>query len=259
MLGKVLKYDIKNCARYFIPLYLIFAAIVLITKLYLFASPESETVFHALSGLILSSYLFSLIGVFLLTEVFLVVYFYKKCFSREAYLTFTLPVKTGTHLLAKCLNCAVWHLLSFVLLFFSIFALFSLDDLQVTFRMIGLLFSSRIPIDFSYTVVFLILTGIVSLFSYSLIFYAPMAMGQVVTRHKILASVGIYIAFYIIFSLVSSFGSTFLLIGTEVISHGDATARLTVLSAFLFFLALAQAVLYYVLTYFFLSRKLNLT
>ncbi|MBS5022867.1 MAG: undecaprenyl diphosphate synthase family protein, partial [Firmicutes bacterium] len=101
-------------------------------------------------------------------------------------------------------------------------------------RMIGLLFSSRIPIDFSYTVVFLILTGIVYLFSYSLIFYAPMAMGQVVTRHKILASVGIYIAFYIIFSLVSSFGSTFLLIGTEVISHGDATARLTVLSAFLF-------------------------
>lgn len=259
MLGKVLKYDIKACARLYLPMYLIFAVIVLITKIYILVSPDAESISGALFGLIMTSYTFAVIGMALLTEIFLVVYFYRKCISREGYLTFTLPVKTGTHLLSQCLNSALWHVLSYGLLILSVFVFFSWKDMQSVFQIVTLAFSFIAPIDMTWPMIFFLLTIIIGLFSAPLMFFASMAIGQIVTRHKVLASVGIYIAFYVVFSMISSFGSTFLYIGSEVLFGGDVSVSTTVLSAFSFFLTVIQAGLYYFLTYYFLDKKLNLT
>ena len=258
MLGKILKYDIKNCARYYLPMYLIFAVVILITKIYLSINPGKKSLTTIFSGMILSSYFICLIGVALLTEVFLVLHFYKKCISREGYLTFTLPVNTGTILLAKCINSAIWHILSYGGILLSLFAFFSPKEFMDSIHIIQTLLLSSTKGDWTGGAVFFLLSLIVNLFTAPLIFFASMAMGQIVTRHKLLASIGIYIAFYMVFSAISSFGSTFFFIGTQVVFHGNETASITVLSLFSFLLTLIQAGLYYFLTYFFLNRKLNL-
>ncbi len=259
MLGKVLKHDIKTCARYYLPMYLLFAVVVFINKVYLLINPKNSTVSNAFRGTIISSYVFCLIGVVLLTEIFLVIHFYRKCISREGYLTFTLPVKTGTHLLSKCINSALWHIISYGCIVLSLVIFLSPDEwniIRALLRIISMPFST---INITGFTTFLILTALTRLFTAPLIFFASMSMGQIVTRHKILASIGFYLAFYIVFSMISSFGSSFLYIGAEVIFSGNESISLMVLSAFSFLLALLQACLYYFLSYFFLDRKLNLT
>ena len=258
MLGKVLKYDIKSCARYYLPMYLIFAVIILITKIYLTINPENGTVNTIFSGMILTSYFVCLIGMGLLTEIFLVIHFYKKCISSEGYLTFTLPVKTGTQLLSKCLNSAIWHILSYSGIFLSLFVFLSPKELSNSIHVVSTVFYSWTSIDWTGFTVFFCLSLIVNLFTSPLMFFASMAIGQMVTRHKILTSLLVYIGFYMVFSMISSFGSTFFFIGTEVIFQGNETASITILSAFSFLLTFVQAGLYYFLTYFFLDRKLNL-
>lgn len=255
MLGKLLKYDMKNGARFFLPMYLIFAVIVLLTKLYILATPDGTFATGTLAGLISASYTFGVIGLVLLTEIFFIVYFYRKCISQEAYLTFTLPAKTGSHLLSKCIFGAIWHVCSYGLIFLSLSIFFSSDEIYAAIRVYSYAFSVSAPVDLTWSLIFLGLNAFIHLFASPLMYFASMAMGQIVTRHKVLASVGIYIGFYIVFSMASSFGSTFLYIGAEVLFSGDGTVGLTVLSAFRLILALIQAGLFYFLTYFFLDKK----
>ena len=259
MLGNVFQYDFKNCARYFLPMYLIFAVLMLLTKLYFLISPAEGPLSNALLSLMISSYMFGVFAMAILTSVFLIYHFYRKCISSEGYLTFTLPVSTGTHLVSKCLNGAVWQLFTYLLLILSIFLLFPMDELGRVLRIIQYILFSRISLDLTVPMIFLSLTLVTQFFAGPLMFYASMAVGQMAARRKVLASIGLYIGLYMVISLLSSFGFSFLILGSEILSGGDIQTTLTIYSIAAFALALAETVLFYFLTWFFLDRKLNLS
>lgn len=117
MLGKVLKYDIKASAKMFLPLYLGVLVITALAKVSVeFLVEVDNLLLSILSGTSILLYVAALFGLMIMTVIFLIIRFYKNFLTDEAYLTFTLPVKTSTLIVSKQLNGILWNLLTMVVL-----------------------------------------------------------------------------------------------------------------------------------------------
>lgn len=64
---------------------------------------------HLLSGTSVGLYFIALFGLVIMTAIFLIMRFYKKFLTDEAYLTFILPVKTSTLIISKQINGIIWN------------------------------------------------------------------------------------------------------------------------------------------------------
>ena len=114
MLKKLIKHEFKDTMRLFIPM---FGFIVVLTPIFslmmsLGSQPYDENTADALSlvfGSGIIGYCLLLFGLLIVTQVLIAIRFYKTMTSQEAYLTFTLPAKTGQLLLAKWLVSFVWY------------------------------------------------------------------------------------------------------------------------------------------------------
>ena len=117
MLKKLIKHEFKDTMRLFIPM---FGFIVVLTPIFslmmsLGSQPYDENTADALSlvfGSGIIGYCLLLFGLLIVTQVLIAIRFYKTMTSQEAYLTFTLPAKTGQLLLAKWLVSFVWYILA---------------------------------------------------------------------------------------------------------------------------------------------------
>ena len=79
------------------------------------SQPYDENTADALSlvfGSGIIGYCLPLFGLLIVTQVLIAIRFYKTMTSQEAYLTFTLPAKTGQLLFAKWLVSFVWYILA---------------------------------------------------------------------------------------------------------------------------------------------------
>lgn len=117
MLKKLIKHEFKDTMRLFIPM---FGFIVVLTPIFslmmsLGSQPYNENTADALSlvfGSGIIGYCLLLFGLLIVTQVLIAIRFYKTMTSQEAYLTFTLPAKTGQLLFAKWLVSFVWYILA---------------------------------------------------------------------------------------------------------------------------------------------------
>lgn len=125
MLGKVLKYDIKASAKMFLPLYIGVLIITALAKISVeFIMETDNLLLSILSGTSVALYIVTLFGLMLMTAIFLIMRFYKNFITDEAYLTFTLPVKTSTLIISKQINGIIWNLLTVVVLIAAIGGMF---------------------------------------------------------------------------------------------------------------------------------------
>ena len=117
MLKKLIKHEFKDTMRLFIPM---FGFIVVLTPIFSLmmsfgSQPYDENTADALSlvfGSGIIGYCLLLFGLLIVTQVLIAIRFYKTMTSQEAYLTFTLPAKTGQLLFAKWLVSFVWYILA---------------------------------------------------------------------------------------------------------------------------------------------------
>ena len=119
MLGKLIKHEIKNSARYVMAIYFAAAAVCAFMLLGMFAKVMWVTV--------VGSMLLYTVGIaaVIMTLVSVIKNFYDSLYGRQGYLTFTLPVKCSSILISKVLVSFFWIILSFlllVLIFVLIFA-----------------------------------------------------------------------------------------------------------------------------------------
>ncbi len=112
MLGKVFKYEMRNCARSLGPLFGMAVALAAVLRLMLIVSPYIwEPAGNLLEGLAASLGTLVLVAVVVLAFVFVVMRFFKSMVGSESYLTNTLPVKTSVHLGARLLVHSIWCVL----------------------------------------------------------------------------------------------------------------------------------------------------
>ena len=109
MLGKLMKYEFRATAIYFLPIYAMLIlvsglryAVSLITEKFSGSYPVFST--FGLSA----AYFLLAFGLAVTTFVVIIIRFYKNLLGAEGYLMFTLPVSISQNILAKLIPAVVW-------------------------------------------------------------------------------------------------------------------------------------------------------
>lgn len=251
MLGKVLKYDMKATAKMFLPMYLCVAVITILAKLSLYFLEEVDnTIIGLFAGTSVVLYVFALFGLMIMTVVFLLMRFYKNFLTDEAYLTFTLPVKTSTLVISKQVNTIFWQMLSFVVLIAALAAVlggYVIDS--VSFRMLWKEIMTELRLSVSTTVKVEVIIMLVLQLIFSLsTFYACLSIGQMYTKHKIWGAVIAYIGIAIVLNTVSNI----------VLRFVDISLSTEAFFLYSIIEQLAVGLAGLGITYYFLKNKLNL-
>lgn len=265
MLSKLLKKDFTATSRFFLPLLggyaiaamvakLLFEMVLCSTDIFSYDNPIS-------SGLTIFSFIyftmcvFYLIACYLMTTVFVVYDFYKTMVSSHGYLTHTLPVTTGMLLWSKILMAVIWSLAVNLLIGLSLLLLFTGH-----FPEIGLFQTMRdlfrfMDVNFGAYSFYMIFNMVLGLFQNPLMFFACISIGQLWREHRIMGAILTYIGIHTgtqIFSTVMM-----IVTGNSLFSSPYSVSYSGYLLAASIF-GVFMTVMYFVVTWYILSKKLNL-
>ena len=265
MLNKLIKYEIKATARTFIPLYIALIVFAIINRFSVNMLDETSTAINSrnMIGIVSMFAYFSLmIGIQVITFVVLVQRFYKSLLGDEGYLMFTLPIKSWQHILSKLFTSMIWLVLSGLSALLSILIIIPAeaftDMMQEIPEAMSQVFdyfgSSTYFIGFE-----AIIICILSIASGILMVYAAIALGHLFSKHKLLASFGMYIGLstatqfiQTIFAIV--LGNSFF---KEFSSLTPLSQMQTILISVFAYLSIVTAGCF-ILTKYILENKLNL-
>ena len=266
MLKKLMKYELRATGRYFLPLFAALLALSAINRLFYsfnFTYVEVPQVILTLGVIAL------IVGVSVMTLVVTIQRFYKNLLTDEGYLSFTLPVKAGTHINCKMFVSLIWDFAAIIVIVLSILILCIDRDMisslfsEELFQSFAKFFAAQTASKISLTILLLLLAIVVSLY-FILKVYAAITIGSRSTRHKIILGVGVYIGFdiaeqTILFTSILT-GATIFRNNPGWIAFIDDNLFLT-LNLGLLLLIVYYAILgvvYYTVTHHCLSKRLNL-
>lgn len=257
MLGKLLKYEFKATGRVFLPM---FGALLIISVMNrLFSSLNFKI--PSIIGTIISVIL--IIGILVLTLIITIQRFSKNLLGSEGYLMFTLPVRSDSLIWSKLITATVWNIISTILVITAI-SIMALSD--INFKEIIKLISDglkllditggQIPLFFLETVIAIIL----ALFSFILMLYACLTLGMLVDKHRGLCAFAVFVIFNIISQIITSLAATtgFLRGIYDFIIGLPINQMIHVSFISIIIIELIDCVIFYFITKFMLTRKLNL-
>ena len=281
MLRKSIKHEFRATARVVLPVYLAILSLSVVAHFTLYVLNHGDrygTFLRIISGLTTGLFFACVaasgIGVIALT----VLRFYRRFLSDEGYLTMTLPVSTHKLISARLLASVVWYALSTVVIVAAVLiALLDSGNWGGFFSGIANFFKSAwevlqtLKADMIAGVIVcaieLFICLILGAALTSLLIYAAMAIGHSLNRHKKLISVVLGFVFYHATQIAVVFSTVFIIGGLfERYEHAFAmgelreqsmTPYILIIGVALLLLAAACAI-YYFLTHWFLTKKLNL-
>jgi hypothetical protein len=267
MLGKLLKHEIKATARLFLPMYLVILIFAIINKIlnpsYVLETSANLNLQTTISIISTIIYFALIVGIVIMTLVIMVQRFYKNLLGDEGYLMFTLPVKTWNHIITKLLTAMLWTILSFLIIILSFITIASSAPMNMKSILAELprLIAAFTDI-FGNTGFFTIpFYAISALASNILMIYSAISLGHLFSKHKLVASFGMYCILYIIDQIItimfmSLFGRNFLY---SVITAGTPTP--SQINTFILSLTVVPILLIignFILTNMILNKKLNI-
>lgn len=132
MLGKLMKYDIKNMSKILLYFYVITIGLAIITRL-INLGDNIEII--RIIGMVFAGCVYAGIGNILVnTFVHIIKNFRTSFYKDESYLTHTLPVDKNKLLLSKYLSALIVILCSIVVILLSLFILFYSPELMLTIQ-----------------------------------------------------------------------------------------------------------------------------
>lgn len=218
MLGKLFKHEFIATGRYFLPLY-IFVIILtpifsLIMRISDFTEKESTLGYSMMYGFSVAGFIIMMIAIFIGTTILIILRYYKTTATSEAYLTFTLPVKTYQIVLAKTLTAYIWEIASGIIAFMSIFSMMlitgvlKISDIQSMIDLITINFTFFTDYLNVGSLLLIIMSILLSGLQGILQIYFSISVGQLFRNHRVLISIAAYFALYTILQVV---GSVFML------------------------------------------------
>ena len=269
MLGKLMKYEFRATARYFLPVYggLIVAALLFRLNNNVLDRIANDHIVSVLSGLLGTVYGMLVIGLLALTFIISVRRFSRNLLGSEGYLMFTLPAKTSDNIFGKMIPSAVWGIGSALIIILSILLLipeFRLIDLPRLIKE-GLNYIN-IELGFWNTFIFiveLLVMVIISVCSNLMSIYFCLSVGQLANEHKFLAAVGVYFGLSVFWQIIVSILTAIILSAHPfeplwLIRLGDWFANSPVSALQVTFLvAILFSILFFGLYYFFTHKLIN--
>lgn len=273
MLGKLIKYDLKalNPILIFVHAFLLLAAlcirIFISGRLFNEDSDFSGPYTAMAVGLLVVLFSLAVVLVLFSTELLIAMRFYKNLFSGEGYLTLTLPVTTGQHLLSRTISGTLWGTLDMFLCFFSVYLAFATPYVRETvghellqaWEELLLMSDSGLPSPAA-AVCFCILFCITGVAASVLTIYASVTVGQVLFGHRIIGAVAIYFVINTAFSILSFIalaltGGLNMFFNPATFNPAMHVVNSLVLTEWL---SAASILALYLLTYYMMKKKINL-
>ncbi|MCL2757414.1 MAG: hypothetical protein FWD43_04980 [Coriobacteriia bacterium] len=283
MLGKLLKYEFKATARLFLILYLALIAVSALNALLIslggstYGSFDNEvlvTVYSTITGLAIFLYVLISTAVVVATIIIIIVRFYRML-GNEGYLWFTLPVTANQQILGKLIPALVWSFVSTIVFIISFGILLMPMGITEMIQGIPEIWSSLIEMGLNPTLwtVCLLILLIVGGFEGYLMFYASMAIGPNIIKSRLGGTVLAYLILYVAMQIVSTIQMVLLVIPLNNLATSidnalmwgniagvmSAVDSIMVYSTVFYGIAyLVIGIVFYLLTRYFMSRKLNL-
>lgn len=262
MLGKLLKYELKATARFFLPLYLVLLVLTPLARIFQHLNNDFEGILKVIPVIIMVIYVIALLAAAYSSFILLIVRFYKNTITEEGYLMHTLPISKHGFIFSKGIIALFWMIISFIVVILSGIGFFITPSIaeQVTtdFPKLITAFEAQTGFNFYGFALFTIVLLVLSLINSILYFYCSIAIGQTLSKNKVLGCV----VGAILVSIVSSFLGQIISIPISIAMTKLDPENLTVIINTVYPLAALSAVImsviYYIITVFMLEKKLNL-
>ena len=277
MLGKLFKYDMKALLRMMLPLMLSVLGTTLVVTIALRILVEMSQSSHRMEdpftglfmmslGLLAFATVMALLAFVVIATVFVLYRYYKNLFTDEGYLTFTLPVTPGQILFSKAASGIIWLAIAAVIAVVCAELIFvgGGDVAQMAQQILSWMRYAlgNMGLDGGLYAAEAIVSIVVSLIYSVLLYYLSITIGSTVARrHKVMASIGIYMGIQLALSIVSSLIQVFPMMYMEssVLGTGYTTWMLHLTSIINLVLSAGVAVGSYFACRAILTRRLNLS
>ncbi len=265
MLGKLIKYDLKAAARIFILLHAIYLFICLMGRFFYmdrlnFDSPEELLITSLI--LFASLYLILVSALGLCTSLQVALRFYRNLFSKEGYLSWTLPVSGVQHLWGKILSGYILTAIDVTVIAAGLLILVTGKNVTEAYSQISgtVAHELGLPIGMFGLIVFLF--ALASCFCTIVMIYFCIAVGQLFPGHRILCAIAVYfisgfviqIASMILMILLGYFPG-YAFYQAQGAAMTDYMLRIFLLSSVLMFIVM---IIQYIVTHYIMKKKINL-
>jgi len=203
MLAKLLKYEFKATSRTFIPLYIVLLVFAVINRIItpekILISSNSFIIKDILAVVGITLYIGLILAVVVVTLIIMIQRFYKNLLGNEGYLMFTLPVQSWKLIASKVITSLTWSVLSFFITITSLVIVIGPKNIVSGIRdMLAFIQKSMGGAGF----VILPIYGLLAVVSSILTVFTAIALGQLFSRHRVIASFGMYCAIYAVYQLL---------------------------------------------------------
>ncbi|MCR5737134.1 MAG: hypothetical protein K6G64_05740 [Eubacterium sp.] len=264
MLGKLIKNEFKATGRLILPLYIVLLVVTIINKIVIEIQDSSTVaitenkVFIAFAAILVLTYFLSLMAVGALTIIFLIKRFYDNMLKDEGYLSFTLPVTTGQHLISKIVVSYTWVLTTILSLIASVLILMSGKGIVDEAKSFWTGLIEVIQDGNQLTAAIVVLSVILSIYNIIITPYLCFSVGQRFNGHKIIGAFITYVVVYIINQVIGVVSLTaFFALGSNIDQLTDGEIFRWTMYYELILLVVESAVFTFI-TYHMLDKKLNL-
>lgn len=259
MLGKLMKYEWKSTWKLLVPanlLIVIMTFFACVTVRIDFFEYNNNAVNFA-AVMIILMYVLSMFVAMIGSAIYLIYHFYSSTYGDQGYLLHTLPVDKHHIIIAKVVVSAAWVLISSFLVYVSVLFLFNADRdilsqfIDVLEGMVARTYDDKIS---GFAIIMALIALLVEMLARVLKVTACISLGQISSNHKLLAAFAFYFAIYIAQQIVNTFhfvvlGYIYDKTGTWEIGPSWEYALIT---------GLIYTVVFYLITWYVMDRKLNL-
>jgi len=201
MVNKLFKHEINSYLRILIPTNIIVLAIAVFTRILMFFRTDT-VVFDVISSSVIVILVLATIAGAATAFILGIKRFYQNLFTKEGYLTFTLPVSVTQHLWVKLLVAIMFQLISFVVaaIAFCIATSgeFLYEVIEAAKYLINEVYMHTEDVHMNLYIVEVVILCLVSLVYEMLIFYSCITIGQRAKKNRVLMAVIVYFIYYVI-------------------------------------------------------------
>lgn len=274
MLGKLIKNEFKATYKMFGMLFGSLIVLTLLTRFCVYI-PFDNIVFDIMTSLLTVIYVVAIVCMAIFSFVLVIKRFYQNMLNDQGYLSHTLPVKMWQQITAKTITYVVWIIASLLMMLLSLFLYFVGKSNFTEYMNKFIKISAEV---FSYPKLTVVIVSfgilvIMQLFVNILNVFAAFSLGQIFTKHKVLGS----IVFYFVLNYAMSF-----IVSAVMLLMPDLTDKINIIgetidsaktineavNAFyaptimyliiMMVLEVVLGVIYFAITNYMLSKKLNL-
>jgi hypothetical protein len=203
MLTKLIKHDFKNIGKLLLPLN---ALVLLMTIVGIILNASGAFDLEnagVLLGILVSTYSIGIVVIMVISFFYPIIHYYRNLFSKQGYLTFTLPTCSWNILASKTIVGWVWYLVNMAVTSFSVWAITGFPTMQQGWvDELNNIFMLEIGMSFTGFMSWMVFSLVIGLLYTLIVAYFSISVGQLYAKHKVVASVVVYIGIYTIMQVL---------------------------------------------------------